>query len=45
MKFIFAIEMDTDDIIGAKEQIACALEDIGKAVFVGIEEGADNERN
>lgn len=40
MKFIFAIEMDTDNILGAKEQIACALEDIGKTVFVGIEKGA-----
>lgn len=37
MKYTFTIEVETDDIIGAKEQIAFLLEKIGKVVFPKIE--------
>ena len=34
MKYILAmVEIETDNIIGAKEQIAAALENIGKVTF------------
>lgn len=39
MKYTFTITMETetDNTIGIKEQIACALEDIGKVKFVEVE--------
>lgn len=33
MKYTFTVEIETDNIIGAKEQIATALENIGKVSF------------
>ena len=38
MKYTFTVEVETDDIIGAKEQIAIALENIGKATFPEVKE-------
>lgn len=38
MKYTFTVELEADDIIGAKEQIAMALEDIGKVTFSKIGE-------
>lgn len=37
MKYKFTVELETDDIIGAKEQIAAALENIGKVQFPNVE--------
>ena len=34
----FIVEIDADDIIGAKEQIAYALEGIGKVTFKEVKE-------
>lgn len=47
MKYTFTVEVDTDtfdtdDIIGAKEQVAMALEGIGKVTFTNVERG-DND--
>ena len=39
MKLTFTVEVDTDNIIGVKEQIADALEDIGTVKFTKVEEG------
>ena len=33
MKYTFTVEIETDDIIGAKEQISAMLESIGKVSF------------
>ena len=35
--YTFTVEVETDDIIGAKEQIAAALENIGKVAFPQVE--------
>lgn len=35
MEFLVKIDID-DNIIGAKEQIAYALEGIGKVTFIGV---------
>jgi hypothetical protein len=43
MKYIFTVEIDTDNVIGVKEEIACALEDIGKVKFVEVESEVDAE--
>lgn len=40
-KYRFTVELVTDDIIGAKEQIAMALEKIGKVTFPNVEEIED----
>ena len=37
MKLTFTVELDTDDVIGVKEQIADALADIGKVQFTKVE--------
>ena len=37
MKYTFTVEIETDNIIGAKEQIATALEDIGKVTFPQVD--------
>ena len=37
----FVVEIETDDIIGAKEQIAYALEGIGKVTFKEVKDGKD----
>ena len=37
MKYKFTVEIETDNIIGAKEQIAMALENIGKVTFPNVE--------
>ena len=39
MKYIFTVEVETDNIIGTKEQIASALEDIGKVTFPLVQTG------
>lgn len=39
MKYTFTVEVETDNIIGVKEQIANALEDIGKVKFTNVESG------
>ena len=39
MKYTFTVEIETDNIIGAKEQIAAALENIGKVAFPQVERG------
>ena len=36
MIYTFTIEVDTDDVIGAKEHIAMVLEDICKVRFTDI---------
>ena len=36
MKYIFTVEVDTDNIIGTKEQIAYALENIGKVKITEV---------
>lgn len=38
MKYIFTVEIETNNIIGVKEQIACALEDIGKVQFIEVKD-------
>lgn len=43
MKYIFTVEIETDNIIGTKEQIACALEDIGKVKFTNVESEGQGE--
>ena len=40
-KYIFTVEIETDDIIGAKEQIAFLLEGVGKVEFPKVEEDED----
>lgn len=35
----FVVEIETDNIIGAKEQIAYALEEIGKVTFKEVKDG------
>ena len=42
MKYIFTIEVETDDIIGAKEKIAYELENIGKVKVTKVKEVKDN---
>ena len=42
MIYTFTVELETDDIIGAKEQIAMALEQIGKVTFPVINKGDGN---
>ena len=42
MKLTFTVEIDTDNIIGVKEQIADALEDIGKVKFTKVESEDNN---
>ena len=37
MKYTFTVEIETEDIIGAKEQVATALEGIGKVNFPKVE--------
>ena len=37
MAYTITIEIETEDIIGAKEQIAMALEGIGKVSFPQVE--------
>lgn len=50
-RYEFTVEIETDDVIGAKEQIAIALENIGKVTFPKIEckeecgRGADERIN
>lgn len=43
MKLTFTVELDTDNIIGVKEQIAGALEDIGKVKFTKVESEDNND--
>lgn len=38
-KYRFTVELVADDVIGAKEQIAMALESIGKVTFTNVEGG------
>lgn len=37
MKYTFTVEIETDNIIGTKEQIASALEQIGKVTFPNVD--------
>lgn len=37
MKYTFTVVLETDDVIGAKEQIAAALENIGNVIFPKVE--------
>lgn len=37
-KYHFLIEVETDDVIGVKEQISAYLEDIGKVRFPCVRE-------
>jgi hypothetical protein len=43
--YTFTVEIETDNIIGAKEQIAAALEHIGKVVFPNIKERVTNNES
>lgn len=43
MKLIFTVELDTDNIIGVREQIADALADIGKVQFTNVESEVQGE--
>ena len=36
MKYIFTVEIDTDNVIGVKEEIASALENVGKVGFPDV---------
>ena len=36
MKYTFTVEIETDDIIGAKEQISAELEHIGRVTFPNV---------
>lgn len=36
MKYTFTVEIETDNIISAKEQIAALLEDIGNVSFTNV---------
>ena len=36
MKYAFTVVIETDNIIGVKEQIAAALEQIGKVTFPSV---------
>lgn len=38
MKYTFTVEIETDDVIGAKEQISFLLEEIGKVSFPEVKE-------
>jgi hypothetical protein len=38
MKYTFTVEIEADDIIGAKEVIAFMLEQVGKVKFLKVEE-------
>lgn len=38
MKYTFTVKIEADDVIGAKEQIAFMLEQIGKVKFLKVEE-------
>ena len=42
IKYILTVEVETDGIIGTKEQIAMALEGIGKVTITKVERG-DND--
>ena len=42
-KYTFTVEVETDNIIGTKEQIADALAEIGKVTFSKIEEMTELE--
>jgi hypothetical protein len=44
MKYTFTVELETDDIIAAKEQIAFLLEQVGKVKFTKVEE-CDSDGN
>ena len=43
MKLTFTVAIETGNIIGVKEQIACALEDIGKVEFTNVESEVQGE--
>lgn len=43
MKYTFTVEIEADDIIGAKEVIAFMLEQIGKVKFLKVEEGSEED--
>lgn len=38
MKYTFTVEIEADDVIGAKEVIAFMLEQVGKVKFTKVEE-------
>ncbi len=42
MKYTFTVEIETDDIIGAKEQIAFLLEQVGRVKFTRVEDGVSD---
>ena len=43
MKYTFTVEVDTDNIIGTKEQIALALEGVGKVVFTDVKKQTEDD--
>lgn len=43
MKYIFIVELETDNIIGVKEQIAYALEEVGKVQFIDVKKSGEQE--
>ena len=43
MKYTFTVEVDTDNSIGTKEQIAMLLEGIGKVTFTDVKKTEDDE--
>lgn len=43
MTYTFEVEIETNNIIGAKEQIAMALENIGKVRFPCVREVVGDE--
>lgn len=45
MKYTFTVEIEADDIIGAKEQISFLLEKIGKVSFPEVEEDGVSDGN
>lgn len=43
IKYILTVEVETDGIIGTKEQIAMLLEWIGKVTFTDVKKTEDDE--
>jgi hypothetical protein len=42
MKYTFTVEIETNNIIGTKEQIAFMLEQVGKVKFTKVKEDGDS---
>ena len=43
MKYTFTVEVETDNVIGVKKEIASALENVGKVEFTKVESEVQGE--